>query len=189
MVCGMAAGLGICAVPIMLAEIAPPHIRGRVGVLNQVGIVFGILSTQAVGMNYAAPREWRHVLSASASLGVIQLVLGFFTVDSPVWYKIRGKTEEAVRVAKRLWKDEPVVTDIEDLPLAEDATLDAREAGHIIQPLQNSESVVDVIMTMEYRKPLSIVALVMIAQQISGRSPSDYVRVFRVLNCVQVSTP
>jgi len=168
MICGVAAGLGICAVPIVLAEIAPPHIRGRVGVLNQVGIVIGILFTQAVGMNYAIPREWRHVLSFSASLGVVQLVVGFFMVDTPVWYKSRGKSEEAVRVAQRLWKEEPVVTDIEDMPLNEEARLDTTEAGLMIEPLQKTESVVDVIMTMEYRKPLSIVALIMIAQQISG---------------------
>jgi len=168
MICGVGAGLATCTVPIMLAEISPPHIRGQVGVLNQVGIVIGILFTQGVGMNYAAPRQWRHVLSFSSSLAVVQLVVGFFMVDSPVWFKYRGKTEEAVRVAKRLWVEEPVVTDVEDMPLNEEARIDTQEAGLMNESLQKSESVVDVIMTMEYRRPLSIVALVMIAQQISG---------------------
>lgn len=153
----------------MLAEIAPPHIRGRVGVLNQVGIVVGILLTQGVGMNYALPREWRHVLSFSASLGVIQLLVGFLMEDSPVWYKCRGKNEEAVRIAKRLWKEEPIATDIENLSLNADEFVNAQETEMMIEPLQSAESVVDVIMTMEYRKPLGIVALIMIAQQLSGQ--------------------
>lgn len=152
----------------MLAEISPPHIRGRVGVLNQLAIVFGILATQAVGMNYALPREWRNVLSASSSLGLVQVLLSFVMVDSPVWYKGRGKTEDALRVAKKLWKGEPVAVDIEE-SLEGDSIMVAEEEGLIVESLQKSESVVDVLMTMEYRRPLGIVALIMIAQQISGK--------------------
>ncbi|KAG8744132.1 hypothetical protein FRC10_010701 [Ceratobasidium sp. 414] len=36
---GLGCGIGICFVPIYLAEVSPPAIQGRIGVLNQLGIV------------------------------------------------------------------------------------------------------------------------------------------------------
>jgi MFS transporter, SP family, solute carrier family 2 (facilitated glucose transporter), member 3 len=169
MMCGIAAGLGICVVPIMLSEIAPPHIRGSVGVMHQIAVVFGILCTQAVGMNYAVPREWRHVLSFSSAIAVVHILVGFFMEDSPVWYKGRGKREKAVQVTKRLWSGEPMITDVENMPFNDNVGIGEHEEEEIETP-QKAESVLDVIMTMEYRKPLSIVSLIMIAQQVSGQS-------------------
>jgi len=169
--CGIGAGIGICVVPVMLSEISPPAIRGSIGVLNQLAIVMGILSTQALGMNYAVPGKWRHVLSVSSGISVVHMITRFrLMVESPVYLKFHGKKEEAAIVAGKIWTDAPELGDIRD-PLLDDPDqlAAAQEAGEPIEMLnQKAESVMDVIMTMEYRPPLMVVSLIMIAQQISG---------------------
>lgn len=41
------------------SEIAPPTIRGSIGVLNQLAIVFGIFGAQALGLALGQSGDWR----------------------------------------------------------------------------------------------------------------------------------
>ena len=103
MAIGFGCGIGICSVPIYLAEVSPPAIQGRIGVLNQLGIVVGIFAASALGLFTAAPSIWRWVLFASACVAVTQVGLSLFVVESPSWLRAQGRTEEATKVASRLW--------------------------------------------------------------------------------------
>ena len=70
---GLAAGLAATLVPVVLADLAPPAIRGSVGVLNQLAIVSGIFCAQLLGTLAPPGGAWRHVPLASAAVAAVQL--------------------------------------------------------------------------------------------------------------------
>ncbi len=165
--------MGICVVPITLAEIAPPNIRGSVGVLNQVGTVFGILSTQAVGMNYNSPREWRTVLSVSSILSLAGLIIGWVMTESPLHLKSLGRNDEAQHSASKIWKHGmPLAREGEtaDPLLSEGVAAASQEEGYAQTSAAHAIGVAEVLRTPQFRRPLTIVSLIMISQQISGTS-------------------
>lgn len=101
---GVAAGVGLCTTPVYLDELAPPAIRGRVGVFNQLAVVIGILLTQGIGLLSVAKGVWRPVLWFSALMGVAQLLLSKFAVDTPVWLRSVGHEGDATSAATRIWR-------------------------------------------------------------------------------------
>jgi MFS transporter, SP family, solute carrier family 2 (facilitated glucose transporter), member 3 len=119
---GYGAGIGLCAGPVFLAEIAPSKIRGSVGtvcafpstyssslpktgVLTQLAIVLGIMVTQMLGLRMATPTLWRFVFSFSSVASVMQLCLSRFIVETPVWLKQHGKPEDSRLVQKSLFQE------------------------------------------------------------------------------------
>jgi hypothetical protein len=74
------------------------------GVLTQLGIVLGIMSTQIVGFRYSTPTEWRFVLFLSSVIGCVQLVTGYLVVESPAWLGVQNRSEEKKAVSRRLWR-------------------------------------------------------------------------------------
>lgn len=118
---GSGAGVGLCAGPVFLAEIAPSNIRGSVGtcaflltyacscpitgVLTQLAIVLGIMITQMLGLRMATPTLWRFVLSFSSAASIVQLCLSRFIVETPVWLKQHGKPEDSRLVQGFLFQE------------------------------------------------------------------------------------
>ncbi|CAE6401312.1 unnamed protein product, partial [Rhizoctonia solani] len=168
LVIGFACGIGICTVPIYLAEVSPPAIQGRIGVLNQLGIVFGIFGTSVLGLYLATPSTWRWVIFASAIVSAAQLVWSLFVVESPSWLRAQGRTEEATHVAARLWD----VTKVADQDEGE-ALLRSEVEAHV--PDQAGEesdrpaiNVPTLLASSDLHGPMAIVLVAMLVQQASG---------------------
>ncbi|KAJ7632244.1 general substrate transporter [Roridomyces roridus] len=158
---GVGSGLGLCLAPVFLAEIAPAKISGNVGVLTQLGIVIGIFVTQALGLRFATPTQWRSVLFISAATSVVQFLLSPLMVDSPTWLGTKGQVEPKKAASRKLWGKETPAT-----PSVEDPLLDEMEA-------RRSEgtpalTVPQVLSARELKKPLAIVCFAMLSQQLSG---------------------
>ncbi|KAK0566066.1 Bifunctional purine biosynthesis protein PurH [Tilletia horrida] len=128
---GLGAGIGVVIVPLYLNEISPPALQGSIGVLNQLGIVIGIMIAQALGAlpwvtgPKAKPTAWRMVPLVSCASSLIQLVIGGLlpvcgldlVSESPIWLEenlqrsvpagsTQGETDGVVaahNVRKRLW--------------------------------------------------------------------------------------
>ena len=159
------------------------------GVLTQFAIVIGIMITQTMGLNLAAPTTWRLVLLFSAALSLVQLLLGTMIVESPVWLSRHGSLRDKDASARRLWKSTPALRgsdsafrvgvhitscmlmncitpavneDVEDPLLGVDDEHDRHDA----QPL--AVNVPTVLFRAEFRKPLAIVCFSMLCQQLSG---------------------
>ena len=60
--------------PIFLAEIAPPSIRQALGIANQLFIVIGMLTGQALSLPLAKETIWRWVFAVSFFLAIAQLI-------------------------------------------------------------------------------------------------------------------
>ena len=95
--------MGLCAVPIFLSEVAPPSQKDSIGILNQLGIVIGILVTQILGFFLASPSTWRIVFLISAALSALQLLITSAMVDSPAWLNAHQRTTDAKTVVDKLW--------------------------------------------------------------------------------------
>lgn len=105
-------GIGIASViaPAYIAEIAPAHIRGRLGSLQQMAIVLGIfvaLLSDALlaGVAGGAANEfwlgleaWRWMFLVGIIPSVIYAVLALRIPESPRYLVAKGKLDEAGRV-------------------------------------------------------------------------------------------
>ncbi|KAJ1967518.1 hypothetical protein H4R35_006687 [Dimargaris xerosporica] len=80
---GVGAGVSIVVCPMYLTEIAPLQWRGSFGLMNQMGIVLGMLFTQTLGYFLNNVPGWRIVLGMGVVLGCLQLFLMTLCVESP----------------------------------------------------------------------------------------------------------
>ncbi|TFY76084.1 hypothetical protein EWM64_g7928 [Hericium alpestre] len=168
---GVGAGIGLCVGPVFIAEIAPERLKSSLGVLTQFAIVMGILITQALGLYMATPGLWRLVFVFSSALSIAQLLLSPFMVDTPVWLTRGNQADVAKGVVRKLWtavdKDLAVADGAED-PLLEEQDQPDDVSEHTVYERPSTVSVLGSFRARELRRPLSIVSLGMIMQQLSG---------------------
>ncbi|KAF8558404.1 general substrate transporter [Imleria badia] len=168
---GVAAGIGICVGPIYLSEIAPPEIKGSLGVLTQLAIVVGILVTQIMGFGLATPTQWRLVLFISAAVSAVQYLLAPAIVESPAYLIRNGLTTERKAVIRSLWGPqlEDARLDPEDLGDSEEPLLTSNEADGVPHTEQAAAVTIPELLTSpELRRPLLTMVFAMISQQVSG---------------------
>ncbi|KAL8137152.1 hypothetical protein V2J09_003153 [Rumex salicifolius] len=85
-------GVGVISytVPVYIAEIAPPNLRGALGSVNQLAVTIGIMLAYLLGLFV----EWR-VLAVIGILPCTILIPGlFFIPESPRWLAKMGMIEE-----------------------------------------------------------------------------------------------
>lgn len=100
--------------PGPLSDVSPSHLKGSIGVLNQLSIVVGILCAQSLGVSPLgqAPSQpslsrrlslanapWRYVPLISAAFALLQIFLFPFALDSPS--DLEGEARR--HVERRLW--------------------------------------------------------------------------------------
>jgi MFS transporter, SP family, arabinose:H+ symporter len=113
MVGGFAVGASLIIAPMYIAEISPPHMRGRMVSFNQLNIVIGIsvafftnylilqLSqsdaawTQALAFD---EHTWRWMLGLETLPAVIYFVGLLFVPQSPRWLILKGREAEALPI-------------------------------------------------------------------------------------------
>lgn len=92
---GVAIGLSLVVAPVFLAECAPAAIRGALVVGYQVATVSGILIAYVTDWMLAGSGSWRLMLGLSAIPSVLILFLLVKLPDTPRWYLMKGRHEEA----------------------------------------------------------------------------------------------
>jgi sugar porter (SP) family MFS transporter len=101
---GIAIGAASGLVPVYISEVAPPEIRGKLVVFNQIALVFGILF--AFFSNFTILRflgnDWRLMFLVGAVPSVILFILLFFIGRSPRWLVDRGLIDEAEAMIRRV---------------------------------------------------------------------------------------
>ncbi len=107
---GIGVGLSSMLAPLYIAEISPPADRGRMVTLQQIAIVVGITLVYFVNWAIASQGDevwrlatgWRWMLASEAIPAALFLFLLLFVPDSPRWYALKGQTEKALGVLRRL---------------------------------------------------------------------------------------
>jgi sugar porter (SP) family MFS transporter len=99
---GMGVGLASTVSPMYIAEISPPHLRGRLVVINQLAIVIGLSMSVLVTYFLSFGEHWRWMF-ASQGIPVAALFLGLlFVPDSPRWLAMVGRSDDALAVLSRI---------------------------------------------------------------------------------------
>jgi sugar porter (SP) family MFS transporter len=126
---GLAIGGASVVSPMYIAEISPPHARGRLVAMSQWNIVAGLLvaqvsnyliarvmTTMVSGAEVIDPVAWRWMLGVVAVPSVLFLFLLAPIPESPRWLVKRHRREEALGVLQKLGNEDApaVLQDIVD---------------------------------------------------------------------------
>ncbi|MBI4891109.1 MAG: sugar porter family MFS transporter [Acidobacteria bacterium] len=151
---GIAIGAASVLAPLYIAEVSPPHIRGRLVSLNQMAIVTGILMAYVVNWGLASIGEqsWRWMFAVAAIPSVLFLVALFFVPESPRWLTEQGREDEARHVLTRVSNAETAA-----LQMAEIKEAIAEESGTLAELFEPG-----------YRKALGLAVALAVLQQWTG---------------------
>ena len=149
---GLGVGASSIAVPAYISEIAPPAVRGRLVILYQFQIVFGILV--AFASNFALATfldlDWRWMLGVECIPAIAYLLLVAGVPESPRWLLLNRNDEAGSReVLERIDRD------------SVDDTL--REIRHA-----QAEVSEDRLLQQAYRWPIMLAFLIAAFNQLSG---------------------
>ena len=157
---GIAIGMSSMICPVYIAEIAPPHWRGRLGSLFQLGIVTGIFVTLFINgwiqrpadVAWNVARGWRWMLAAEAIPALLFLGLLFPIPESPRWLIQAKREDEARATLRRIGGEiyaESEITAVKDV-------------------LRQEEGSFGELFSRRYRLPLAIALILMFGSQLSG---------------------
>lgn len=98
LLCGIAIGLISVVAPMYLAEVAPSKLRGRIVGLFQmslsIGVVAGFLAGYFISSLLHSQKAWRLLLVGGVIPALLSLLCLSFSVDSPRWLALRGRSAE-----------------------------------------------------------------------------------------------
>ena len=114
---GMGIGLASMLAPMYIAEIAPPSKRGALVTYQQIAIVSGITVSYFVNYfikkfggdgdpNWVHVDGWRYMLACCAIPAGLFVFLLFFVPETPRGLMLKGKSEKAREVLKKLASEE-----------------------------------------------------------------------------------
>ncbi len=121
---GVGIGLASVAAPAYIAEISPPRFRGRLGSLQQLGIVCGIFGSLALtwvpfhiaggssGRLWLGLAAWRWTYLSEVIPALVYFALIFTIPESPRYLVARQQISQASRVLSKLLGDRDVALTI-----------------------------------------------------------------------------
>jgi sugar porter (SP) family MFS transporter len=118
---GIAIGMASALTPIYISEIAPPRFRGRLGMLQQLAIVTGILCSFIsnyfiANANYpflTQHNQWRYMLGAALIPSLVFLILLFFVPESPRWLILKGRLKQATRIFGKIYSGQEASAELQ----------------------------------------------------------------------------
>lgn len=117
-------GIGIVSIvcPIYISEISPAKIRGTMVSLYQLAVTLGLLLAYLVNwlilknsssnlssgfLNWVfVDQMWRGMLGSETIVALLFFAIIFFIPESPRWLLVKGRSDEALKVFRRLKADE-----------------------------------------------------------------------------------
>ncbi|CAG9581335.1 unnamed protein product [Danaus chrysippus] len=150
-ICGLCVGIGSLAFPVYLGETIQPEVRGTLGLFPTAIGNIGILICYTAGKYL----DWSQLAYLGASLPIPFLILMFMIPETPRWYILRGRNEEARKALQWLrGKNTKIDNEMRDIALSD------AEVG---SDLKFKE-----ILKMKYMKSILIALGLMLFQQLSG---------------------
>ncbi|XP_042563392.1 solute carrier family 2 member 13b isoform X2 [Clupea harengus] len=101
---GLGIGIASMTVPVYIAEVSPPHLRGQLVTLNTLFITGGqfIASIVDGAFSYLHHDGWRYMLGLSVVPAVLQFLGFLFLPESPRWLLQKGLTQKAWQVLSKI---------------------------------------------------------------------------------------
>lgn len=172
--------------PIFIGEISSPSIRGRLGTMFQVFVVFGIFLMYVIGNYY----QWKTLAILCSVVPFFIIVALSFLRDSPASYMLRGRPELARKAMVWLRNtadidDEMYALQVWTMDMDKNQTMKTRKSNVLFietyHPLQRSLEGARTSGATRYtvyniccardptiRQPLLLCIFLMLNQQLSG---------------------
>lgn len=96
------------SVPIWIAELAPPRIRGAIADAHALLMLFGYCVAICAGLGFyfvSGGNQWRGIVGIQMVLPAIVLCGIYWMPESPRYLLARDRVEEAWEIVKRLQSD------------------------------------------------------------------------------------
>lgn len=150
--CGLCVGVGSLAFPVYLGETIQPEVRGTLGLFPTAIGNIGILICYVAGKYL----DWSELAYLGAALPIPFFILMFMIPETPRWYMLRGRTDEARKALQWLrGKKTNIEAEMRDIALT-DAEVEASDF-----------SLTDMF-SRKYMKSILISLGLMAFQQLSG---------------------
>ena len=168
---GLGVGAIFVAAPMLIAEISPPRLRGRMVTVNQLFLVVGIFLASANNLFilqmqnlqshwlqdlHVAQSNWRWMLGIGAVPAVAYLFALLFVPESPRWHAMRGRLDLARQILVRAHGQELAERELAEVRAS--LASDERSRGANLRDLW----------APELRRVLFVGVVVGILQQITG---------------------
>ena len=165
-VLGLGVGMASCVCPLLISELAPTHLRGRLVTVNAVAITFGQVLAYTIGAIFEHSQAgWRWMSGFCAIPAIIQLGALFFLPDSPRQLVVRNRISSATAALRKIYS--------QDTPAQiEDMVADLQKEAHGNALLLGSQSVSTRLRTImsvsPLRRALIVACGLQLLQQLSG---------------------
>src|SRR5579875_1270619 len=156
---GVAIGISTVVAPVFIAESAPVAVRGALIVGYQVATVVGIMVAYFVDYALAGSGSWRWMLGLSAIVSAAVLLVLVRLPDTPRWYLMRGRREDAARAIREADPE----ADVEDELAEIEADLGAERGGSLAEMVRRP-----------YLRPTVFVLVLGFLVQITGINAVTY---------------
>lgn len=124
---GMAVGGATQTVPMFVAELSPPKIRGRLVLAFQVAIGIGILTATIVGASQLL--DWRWMIGLAALPAALLFVLMLPAPESPRWLVKVDRNDEARSNLQRVRGEDDVEEELGEIEAVEEQERQADVRG------------------------------------------------------------
>jgi SP family arabinose:H+ symporter-like MFS transporter len=171
MIGGLGVGASLILAPMYIAEISPPHLRGRLVSFNQLNIVIGI--SLAFFTNYLILQlgkseatwaqslmfneyNWRWMLGLETIPAVLYFIGLYFVPNSPRWLIMQSRYEEALPIMAKYTSPDTAEKDIEVIRI------------NVNKESSQEKARVSELFATNLRLVLTIGIVVAVLQQITG---------------------
>ncbi len=124
---GTAVGGATQTVPMFVAELSPPQIRGRIVLTFQVAIGVGILVATIVGATQLL--DWRWMIGLAAAPAAVLFLLMLRSPESPRWLVKVDRVDEARDSLRRVRGEDNVEAELRDIIAVEEERRSASARG------------------------------------------------------------
>jgi sugar porter (SP) family MFS transporter len=156
---GVSIGISTVAAPVFIAESAPVAIRGALIVGYQVATVVGIMVAYFADYALAGSGSWRIMLGLSAVVSALVLVMLARVPDTPRWYLMRGRRDDALATLRRVDPDRDAERSMREIEL----DLGAERGGSLREMIR-----------LPYLRPTVFVLVLGFLVQITGINAVTY---------------
>ncbi|MDA3914741.1 sugar porter family MFS transporter [Oleiagrimonas sp.] len=151
---GLAIGVAAFTAPMYLAEVAPQKIRGAMISTYQLMITIGILGAFLSNTGFSYSGNWRWMLGVIAIPGLLFFFGVMLLPESPRWLVMRGRSDDARKVLRKLRTSE--------------ASVDS-EVGEIEAQLKIPQRGWDLFFSnSNFRRSVGLGVMLQIVQQLTG---------------------
>ncbi|KAK9088405.1 hypothetical protein Scep_027487 [Stephania cephalantha] len=113
---GLGVGMASMTAPLYISEASPTKIRGALVSTNGFLITGGQFLSYLINLAFTkVPGTWRWMLGVAGLPALLQFILMFFLPESPRWLYRNGREDEAKKILRKLYPEDEVENEIEDL--------------------------------------------------------------------------